>query len=184
MTPPAIEVRYSSSKLWRLAGLTAIPAIACSLLAFAPYTSSRNGVGVMVFGAMFCAAISVYSAFLAVTKSGQLAFVVGPDGILDKRLSNNIIPWKSIEAISTWRDPSLPEIRGNDDCIVLLTLKPEEAAQLQITETARLTRAVDSRFTDSDGFQIKTGGTDVDYRRLLEVSDCYLGLAKPRHGNP
>jgi hypothetical protein len=177
-TPPMIEVRFSSSKLWRLASLTAIPAIGCSLLAFAPYTSSRNGVGVMVFGAIFCAARSAYFAYLAIMKSGQTAFTVGTDGILDKRVSNEIIPWKSIEAISTWRDPSLPEGSENDDRVVLLTLKPEDAARLQITQAARLARAVDSEVTGSDGFQIKTGGTDVDYSRLLKVSESYLELAK------
>jgi hypothetical protein len=132
----------------------------------------------MVFGAIFCTALSVYCAYLAITKSGQTAFTVGPDGILDKRVSNAVIPWKSIEAISTWRDPSLPERSENDDRVVLLTLKPEEAARLQITQSARLARAVDSKVTGSDGLQIKTGGTDVDYRRLLEVIESYLELAK------
>jgi hypothetical protein len=31
--------------------------------------------------------------------------------------------------------------------------------------------------TDSEGLQIRTGGTDVDYDRLLEVSDFYLAMA-------
>lgn len=176
---PMIQVRFSSSKLWRIAGLTAIPAIGCLLLAFAPYTASRNGVGVMAFGAIFCTALSVYSAYLAIMKSGQIAFTVGPDGIWDKRVSSDVIPWKSIEAISTWRDPSLPKKSESDDCVVLLTLKPEEADRLQITRTAMLARAVDGPLTGSEGFQIKTGGTDVDYGRLLEVSRSYLELAKP-----
>ena len=61
---------------------------------------------------------------------------------------------------------------------LLLTLKTVEATQLHITRTARLARAADSTVTDSDGFQIRTGGTDIDYRRLLEVSESYLALAK------
>jgi hypothetical protein len=108
---------------------------------------------------------------------------MGPNGILDKRISKDLIPWSSIEAISTWRSPSLPEANGNEDRVVLLKLKTVEATRLHIVQTATLARAVDGTVTGSDGFQIRTGGTDVNYRRLLEVSEFYLASTKPAAGN-
>jgi hypothetical protein len=175
-TAPTIEARYSSSKLWRAAGLVAIPSMGCAALGVYAYSLTGSVVLMLGFGTAFCGALSIFFMYLAIMKSGQVAFTVGPDGILDKRVSKEVIPWNSIEAISTWRDPSLPEKNNNEDRVVLLKLKPGEATQLHITRTARLTKAADSTVTNSDGFQIRTGGTDVDYGRLLEVSESYLAL--------
>jgi hypothetical protein len=176
-TVPTIEVRYSSSKLWRTAGLVAIPGIVCAFLAFGPYYASSRVV-TLGFGAAFCGALSIYFLYLAIAKSGRVAFTFGSNGILDERISKEVIPWSSVEAISTWRDPSLPRESNNEDRVVLLKLKPLQATRLNITRTARLARVADGTATGSDGFQIRTGGTDVDYRRLLEVSDFYLALTK------
>ena len=57
-------------------------------------------------------------------------------------------------------------------------LKLEQAGLLRITQAARLAKPVNSIVTGSDGFHIKAGGTDVDYARLLEVSESYVQLAK------
>jgi hypothetical protein len=173
-TAPTIEARYASAKLWRLAGGTAIVGIVCAFLGFGRYYHSPR-VAILGFGAAFCGALSVYSLYLAIAKSGQVAFTVGPNGILDERISKEIIPWSSVEAISTWRDPSLPK---NAESVVLVKLSTGEATRLHITRTARLIGAMDGAVTGSDGFQVRTGGTDVGYKRLLEVSEYYLALAE------
>jgi hypothetical protein len=176
-TAPTIEARYASAKLWRLAAGTGIVGVVGAFLGFGPYYHSPRVV-ILGFGGAFCGALSIYSLYLAIAKSGKVAFTVGANGILDKRISKDVIPWSSIEAISTWRNPTLPKERNNEERVVLLKLKPVEETRLNITRTARLARITDGTVTGSDGFQIRTGGTDVDYKRLLEVSECYLALAK------
>jgi hypothetical protein len=180
-TAPSIEARYSSSRLWRVAGGVAVVALVCAFLGFSPYTSSQPEfkLAKVQMGAAFCGVLLIYLVYLAIAKSGKVAFTVGPDGVLDTRVSEQIIPWSAIEAVSTWRDPSLPEKADPDERAVLLKLKAGEIARLNMTGIARLARAADRNVTGFDGFQIRTGGTDVDHGRLLEVMESYLASAPP-----
>jgi hypothetical protein len=172
-TAPTIEARYSSAQLWRAAGGSALVSVVSAILGLGPYYNSP-GVVLLGFGAAFCGACSLCLLYLAIAKSGQIAFTVGPSGILDERISKDIIPWSSVEAISTWRSPTLPK---DAEPNVLLKLKPSEAARLNITPTARFKEAMDRTVTGSGGFIIGPAVTDVSCKRLLEVIEHYLPSA-------
>ena len=176
--PTIIEVRFVPSKLWRIACLTAIPAIACLVLAFGVHAPSPLAVAGIEVAAASLAAMSAYFVYLAIARSGRTAFTVGPAGILDKRISNDIIGWNSVEAVSTRRASSIEERGHNDDRVVLLKLKQAEASRLRTTKIGKLGPALDSGKYGADAFQIRTGGTDVDYRRLLTLCQSYIELAK------
>jgi hypothetical protein len=172
---PTIEARYSSAKLWRPAGGTALASIASAYLGFGPYYNSHSPrVALLQFGAPILAAVSLYFLYLAIRKSGQMAFTVGPNGILDERISKDVIPWSSIEAVSTRRSPSLPK---DVEPTVLLKLKPSEATRFNIAPTARFNEAMDRKLTGSEGFIIGRAVTDVSCKRLLEVIEYYLPSA-------
>jgi hypothetical protein len=171
---PTIEARYSSAKLWRSAAGLAFVSIVSALLGFGPYYNSPRVV-VLGFGAAFCGACSLGLLYLAIAKSGQMAFTVGPGGIFDERISKDIIPWSFVEAISTWRSPSLPE---DAEPSVLIKLKPTEAARLKIKPTARFIEAMDRTVTGSGGFIVGPAVADVSGKRLLEVIKYYLPSAQ------
>jgi hypothetical protein len=170
---PTIEAHYSSVKLWRPVVGTAVVSVVSAFLGFGPYYNSPRVV-ILGFGAAFCGAISLGLLYLAIFKSRQVAFTVGPDGIFVERISKNIIRWSSVEAISTLRSPSLPK---DAEPNVLLKLKPLEATKLDVTRTARLQEAMDRSVTGSDGFIIGTALTDVSCKRLLEVIEYYMPSA-------
>jgi hypothetical protein len=169
----AIAASGETVKLWRPAGGSALVSIVSAFLGFGPYYNSPRVV-LLQFGAPFCAAVSLYFLYLAIAKSGQMAFTVGPSGILDERISKDVIPWSSVEAVSTWRSPSLPK---DAEPNVLLKLKPSEATRLNITPTARFKETMDRTVTGSDGFIIGQAVTDVSCKRLLEVIEYYLPSA-------
>lgn len=179
-TAPTIEARYSAARLWCLAAVFDISAAGAWFLGFGPYVHWMRNPPLLLLGTgvAFCGAFAILFIYMAIVKSGKVAFTVGPDGILDTRISKDVIPWSSIEAISTWRNPQLPKNMQGGERVVLLQLKPGQEARLPIAQFARTARTADRSITGSDGFQIRTGGTDIGYKRLLEVSQSYLASAK------
>ena len=172
-TAPTIEAPYSSAKLWRSVGGTAFVSIASALLAFGPYYNSPR-VAVLGFGAAFCGLCSLCLMYLAIAKSGQMAFTVGPAGIYDERISKDMISWSAVETISTWHPRGLPERREG----VLIKLKPTEAARLNIKSTARFIETIDKTVAGPGGFVIGPAVADVNSKRLFEVIKHYLPSAQ------
>src|SRR5690349_20671887 len=97
-TAPTIEAHYSSARLWRPVFGTALVSIVSALLGFGPYYNSPRVV-ILGFGAASCGALSLYCLYLAIAKSTRVAFTVGPSGIFVERISKDVIPWSSVEAI-------------------------------------------------------------------------------------
>jgi hypothetical protein len=170
---PTIEARYYSAKLWRTAGGSTLVSIVSALLGFGPYYHSPRAI-ILQFGALFCAALSLYMLYQAIAKSGQIALAVGPSGIWIERISKDVIPWSSVDAISTSRSPSLPK---DADPAVRLKLKPSEASRFNITSTAKVLETTDRTMAGLDGFLIPHAITDISCKRLLEVIEYYLPSA-------
>jgi hypothetical protein len=108
MHAPILEMHYHPDK-------TNVAALVCALVAlfgiYALATQSGDTM-VVVVGSLFVG-VGIYGLFDCRRRASDRSVVlhIGPDGILDRRLSPRLIPWQYILAIEerqTWGDNPTP----------------------------------------------------------------------------
>jgi hypothetical protein len=110
----------------------------------------------------------------------QLFFVRGPivtvtpDGIRDRRLAAELIPWSAVSGISAWQGR---RVRG-----IVLDVDPLVESQLTLTRMARWARAP-NRQVGIEGLLIEVTGLNVNFDRLLGICRSHVLASRRTHSN-
>ena len=166
-----VEIRSSPWAQLRLAGVGVIMTAASAFAALprlsnvAPgsFTEFAGYVGVLFFGlatlVFLWRAVSLRGAVIRLTR----------EGILDRRVAAEVIPWRAIGAISTWE--------SHKQRIIVLAVDPQVERRLTLTRMARWTRGANARL-GADGLCIAVGGLKVDYDELLALCRSYAAASR------
>lgn len=178
--PASVEARYSRKRLVRALWIGAGGTALCTLIAFGHLTGSAPGIIVLI--AAYCG-IFIFGLgalrFMVqlVMRSDEVAITVNSDGIRDRRVAAEIIPWAAISDVTPLEaaKPSLWPF-GNREYKtfgMFLHLRPGCEASLGISWTTRVSKVVNGLLGVS-GIYIDGAGLDVDCDELLRLSLAYL----------
>jgi hypothetical protein len=103
-------------------------------------------------------------------KTGRDAITISPEGLCDRRLANETIPWKNINDVATWNE--------NREQTIVLGIDPQQVDQLGRGIKSRIIRS--SLFHMPKGVYIDGKVLTVDFDRLFEMVATY----HRRYGKP
>lgn len=169
-TSRTIEIESAPRKLLLLVGLGLFMTAGGAVLAFGglpgrgstPYAHFIGYVSVVFFGAVTILALS-----RLVTRRGPV-ITITTEGICDRRVAGNFIPWRAVTRISTWR--------FQRQSIMVLTIDPAIEPALQLTRVARWSRGA-NRAVGIDGLSISAQGLKTDHDTLLATAMAYMQAA-------
>ena len=115
-------------------------------------------VGVVFFG--LCTSILLWRL---VTVRGPVV-TIAPEGLRDRRIAAEFIPWDAVESVTTW------SLQGQR--IIVIAVKPEVERRLTLTALARWTRRP-NRVLGADGLCMTAQGLKVDHDALLATIEAY-----------
>jgi hypothetical protein len=172
-TSRAVEIEASPMKLLGLAAigvaLTALSA-AAALRVFpkiqpGSFAEFFGYVGVLFFGA--CALVAVWKAL---TSHGPVVTIT-QEGIRDRRIASDLIPWSAVNDISTWQH--------RRQRFMVLAVDPAVEAGLDLTRMARWTRNA-NRGLGADGFCLGTNDLKIGFDELLATTIAFANAAQSR----
>lgn len=106
---------------------------------------------------------------------GHPVLKITAEGIFDKRVAAQIIPWKMVRGISTSEQKSKS---GNTiPKSVVLAIDESDEGQLALTRFTRLTRGLNRRL-GADGLVIRSEGLDADYDQVLKAATMHIEAAR------
>jgi len=94
---------------------------------------------------------------------------ISPEGIRDRRVAAEIVPWLAVRGISTW------QYRGQK--VMVLAIDPVVESGLTLTPIARWSRSA-NRALGADGLCITAQGLKISYASLLQTSIAYAEAAR------
>jgi hypothetical protein len=151
----ALEMRYLPDK-------TNVAAIVCAAAAlFGIYAvASQSGDTVFLLVGSLFIAIGIYGLFDCRQRAGDTSVIlrIGPDGILDRRLSPRLIPWQYVLAIEerqTWGDNPTPYL------------------DLILDRRAPIAPGISSclwRFSGSRGFPVTHNGLEGTFHQIYRAA--------------
>ena len=94
---------------------------------------------------------------------------IAPQGIRDRRVAAELIPWKAIRGISTWE-------HGRQK-VMVLNVDPAFEKQLSLTRVAQWSRGP-NRKLGIDGLCVTAQGLKIDYDTLLNTTTAYAEAAR------
>lgn len=170
-TTRTIEIENAPAKMLRLVGLGVLMTGVSVALAFRwipDIGPGSYGEFIGYCGLVFFGVCTVVVLWRLLTTRGPVV-TIAPDGIRDRRLTSDLIPWTAIRAISTW------EYRGQK--AMVLAVDPSTEARLALTRMARWTRGA-NRALGADGLCVTAQGLKIDYVNLMALSLDYWKRAK------
>ncbi|MBZ3693080.1 STM3941 family protein [Phyllobacterium calauticae] len=91
------------------------------------------------------------------------AITISPEGLCDRRLADETIPWKNINDVASWND--------NREQTIVLGIDPHQVDQLGRGIKSRIVRA--SLFRMPKGIYIDGRVLSIDFDRLFELVAAY-----------
>jgi len=113
-----------------------------------------GGLGVLLFG------LGTIAWLWRQLGSGGAVLTISPEGIRDRRIAPETIPWSAIRRIFTW------EYSGQR--ILVLDVDPAVERTLHLSRIARWTRRA-NRKLGADGLCVATHGLKIKYDELFEL---------------
>jgi len=171
---PEVEIGYSSAKLLLLTGAGVLMTLASAAIAFNWFHADNIDTSKMTAG-YFAGAFFGLATCVAGRKlmsSGRPVVVISRDGIRDLRISDELIPWESVEAISSW------QYSGQKSMV--LEVEPSVAERLNTSSVRRFFTQV-NKTLGIDGVIISSAGLAVDVDALIETCIKYRVAAGPSH---
>lgn len=169
-TARSLHIPGSRRKLAGLAGLGIVMTGASALVAL------QNGAGLIVGGIgvlFFGACLGV--ALRRLARAGEPVVTLSPEGVLDRRVTREIVPWEAVRDITTWH--------GHGQRIMVLAIDPAVEGRLAPTAVARWTRG-GNRLLGADGLCITASDLRIGYDALLEATLAYARAARCRKPGP
>jgi hypothetical protein len=158
-----IIIESSPAKLLLLVGMGVLmTAVSAAVIVLPDAGLIQQGVGYLGVGFFgLCTGVILWRLLGA---SGPV-ITISPQGIWDKRVAADPIPWSAVAGISTW------EFRRQK--VMVLAMKPGAEERLDLTRMVRWTRGA-NRALGADGLCITAAGTKVDHDELVQICQGYL----------
>jgi hypothetical protein len=148
-------------------GMTALCAVlGLGLLDNTPPGSFGQFIGII--GVAFFGLCTVLIFWRFVSTRGPVVTLT-PEGIQDKRVAAEAIPWTAVRGISTWQ--------SHGQKFMVLAVDPDVESKLSLTRTAAWTRGA-NRTLGADGLCITTNGLSISHDKLLKTATAYAQAAQ------
>ena len=172
-----VEIGYRQGALiWRLFAGIALT-VASGLVVFRVIGDpSRFDQAVAVFGLVFFGAITVLLVKRLEAPDGPVV-TVAPEGVMDVRIANAVIPWSAVRGISLSRWPGR--------LFLALDIDPAAEGGLRLTALARLTRGP-NRLLGGSSFYIETATLTMGASDLLDLMTPHITSSRsaaPQHAS-
>jgi hypothetical protein len=132
--------------------------------------SSRHSVEWLHFwgyvGAILFGGLSLLLIWRLLTQRGP-TITLSPKGVLDTRVSKDLIPWRAIQSVGTWT------YSGNS--MLVLSLYPGEEDKLRLSRIAQWTRSANAAL-GADGLILNAQGTKISHDNLADAVHRYLAV--------
>jgi hypothetical protein len=166
-----IEIETSPSRTLYLAGLGIFMTALGAVIALDAIPDEQLGTIERAFGAaaaLFFGVCTLIWLWRLVAGRGPM-LTISPQGICDKRVARETIPWSAVRKISTW------EYSGQR--ILVLDVDPAVERTLHLTTIAKWTRRV-NRSLGADGLCVTAQGLKISYDQLWELAARYAPPAR------
>ncbi|WP_340159171.1 STM3941 family protein [uncultured Hoeflea sp.] len=169
-TSMTLAIGYSPWKVALLFGACAASVWFGWSVATEPWGGGNSiavGVGwvVMAFSGLMSL---VLLSRLLITKGAVLVF--SPEGLLDQRVSSEVVAWKAIDSIDErsiqikWPVPAQKWL--------VLKVKPDIETRLPLTPTIRMTHSANRMF-GIDGLATHALGTKINHGKMMKIALAY-----------
>jgi membrane associated rhomboid family serine protease len=163
---PDIEIGYSPLRLLRLVGMGLVMTAASAPLAFnwygikniSPFLTAVGYFGLFFFGWATCKFI-----WLLISSRNPVVFI-NRNGIIDKRISDELIEWGSVDKISIWQ--------YHRQKLVMLKVTALLAKRLVRSTFRRVLSSV-NKILGVDGVTINSSGLTIDADTLFDTCGRY-----------
>jgi hypothetical protein len=169
-TAQTMEIQGSPAKLVGLFFLGILMTAASAFVALGGITRPGSYIeflgwaGVVFFGAVL--ALIVYRLL----NPKVVLVTITPEGILDTRVAERIIPWSAVLNVGVW------EKHGQK--VIVVQVPSETEGSLQMTRIARFSRGP-NKSLGADGLCITASGLKISHEKLLEAVLAHLEAARP-----
>jgi hypothetical protein len=162
-TSRAVEIEASRAKLLGLAVIGVVMTALSMAIALHAFPKVQPGslaeftgyVGIPLFGA--CTLLALWRAF---TAHGPVV-TIAPQGIWDRRVAAEIIPWSAVKDIAVWKH--------RRQRYMVLMVDPAVEAGLHLTRMARWSRNA-NRALGADGLCVGSNDLKIGFEGLLSTS--------------
>jgi hypothetical protein len=171
---PDTEIGYSPVRLLKLLGLGIVMTLVSAAMAFNWYHAPNIGefrIAVGYCGVALFGFATFRSLWLLISSRKPVVFI-SSNGILDTRISDQLIEWKSIEVISMWQ--------YRRQKLVVLKLTPLIAKRLEGSRLRRLLSSA-NKAIGVDGVTINSAGLSMDPKTLYDTCMRYRAAAGSVH---
>jgi hypothetical protein len=152
-------------------------ALAFRLLTAVPQGSFAQFAGMI--GVIFFGLATLVAVWRIAGQRGPV-ITLSPQGIRDTRLTNSLIPWTGIRAVSTWTPARRGKARSGllgssgafEQRVIVLAVDPETERDLELGTIAKWTRRA-NKALGADGLAVTAAGIAVGHERLLELIEAY-----------
>jgi hypothetical protein len=167
-TSRTIEIEGSPLKLIALFACSPLMRVASAAVAFQWIPVARAGAQFVGYVVLLLSGMgSVGLLWRAFSTAGPVV-TIAPEGIRDKRLATEFIPWNAVRWIGTWQSQ-----------VMVLNVAPVFESRLTLSAIARWSRGL-NRAIGADGLCITAQGLKIDYDTLLTTATAYAQEAQRR----
>ena len=161
-----IEIHAATTRQFVLLAFGGMSFALATLLAFDlipgmhsdPAAVSTGYFGIAFFG--LCVGVATWQL---VAQRGAMV-TISPEGLRDVRVAAEMIPWRAIRSISTWKIQR--------QMVLVVAIQPETEQRLTLTRMARWMRNA-HRAQGADGFLVSAQGLRIGYPTLFYTCRDY-----------
>ncbi len=162
--PAELHVRQSRAGMARIivlsVGMTAVSV--GLLLVDSPRAAANHVIGVV--GVVTFGAATAILVLRALRTAGDVVTLTA-EGFHDRRVTRAVVPWTALTGAVTWT--------AMGQRVLVLQVAPEAWAGLDLTPTARRTRAA-NRALGADGLAVAASGLTVGHDALLAAAQAWV----------
>jgi hypothetical protein len=122
---------------------------------------------ISVFGAFFFGFCTLIALWRLLFVRGPV-ITISPEGIRDRRVAADVIPWSAIRRISTWEH--------SGQRVLVLNVDPAVERTLRLSMIAKYTRGA-NRALGADGLAVTAQGLKISYDELWKLVEARVPAA-------
>ena len=163
------EVRHVYSSPSKLVGLTILSVL---LAAICVWVATHDGIydrfGTITtivgwFGFAFFG-LGAILIFTQLFKMKDAVISMSPEGLFDRRISADTIPWAVVQSLGTF------DVMGTE--MLVVSVDPEFENNMNLSRSARMSRKANANL-GADGLVVTTQGTKIKHKTLVSWAMAY-----------